>query len=50
MHINVGLTHGSQKQDIKNALELNHDVEIDGKRILIKNFFNSSINKVLFKN
>lgn len=39
LHINVGLTHGSQKRDIKNSLELYHAVEIDGKRIMIKTFF-----------
>lgn len=38
MHINVGSTHGSQIRDIKNALELYHVFEIDGKRNLIKIF------------
>lgn len=42
MHINVGLTHGSQKRDIKNALEQYHTVEIDGKTILIQFLFDSS--------
>lgn len=35
MHINVGLTNGSQKRDIKNTLELYHALKVYKKRILI---------------